>query len=240
MASAAATTNAPAEEYTFNNDPAIIDFTWQQLLDYNKAFLRGEKKTTFYHASPLVSDQVPSDLIKLHDLGVFTLDGQGAETTDTYQQRPYLTCLMPRDAAAKFYFNARKDPEVIFEMSLISVKRQVYLSKEIRDAWTIGPGYLSLTRGKDKPEMAEWEDYTTNPEPMAMLYAVEGKNFSNWDKWIKEDKLCYVFIADKEFGQEPKSMPARIVGYLTATGGRRRTRKHKSRKNRARNTRFRH
>jgi hypothetical protein len=237
MASAV-TTNTPAE-YTFNNDPAIIDFTWQQLLDYNKAFLRGEKKTTFYHASPLVSDQVPSDLIKLHDLGVFTLDGQGAETTDTYQQRAYLTCLMPRDVMVKFVINARKDPEVIVEVSLIRAKRQVHLSKELRDAWTTGPGYLSLTRGKEKPEMAEWEDYTTNPEPMVMLYAVEDKKFRNWSKWIKDDYLCYVFIADKEYGQEPKSMPARIVGYLTATGGRRRhTRKHKSR-NRVRNTRIR-
>lgn len=240
-----------AEEYNFNSDPAIKDFTWADLLEYNKAYLRGEKKATFYHAGPLLVDQVPEDLIRLHDLGVFTDNGQGTELEKGYnektgqhyviEQRAFLNCYMPLDIARKFIREARKDPEVIFEVSQISNGSQLYLSDEIEAAW-IDPGYLSLTREKgaalEETLAAEpWSDFTTQSEPMLGLYAMERQHFKKWYHWVCTG-LCYVFIVDKEYGQEPKSMAERVVGYLTAVGGggKRKTRskrKHsKSRKSR--------
>ena len=224
MASAA----APAREYNFNNDPAIINFTWEQLLEYNKAFLREEKKSTFYRDGPLFADQGPSDLIELHDLGVFTISGQGTHITEPfskdkivsgYQHRAYLVCFMPLDITRKFVSEAQKDPEIIFEVSYIKLKRQLYLSDEIRTAWTTEPYDVVLTRGKESPsiktlEEAEWFSYTVNEGPMEKIYVLEDKHFRHWGEWV-EDGLCYVFITDKEFGQEPKSMPARVVSYIT-------------------------
>jgi hypothetical protein len=59
----------------------VRDFTWPELLEYNISFLKGESQGTFYHHGPLLSDQVPEDLIALHKRDIFTEDGQGTQTT---------------------------------------------------------------------------------------------------------------------------------------------------------------
>lgn len=238
---AAAALSKSNEEYNLDNDPAIKDFTWSELLEYNKAFLRGEKKTTFYHASPLLPDQVPADLIRLHDLGVFTIDGQGTETQKGYnknskefyeiEQRAYIDGFMPLDVARKFIREARKDPEVMFEVSQISLGAQLYLSDEIEEAWSSPAGNVNLTREKGAPTEEElaavpWSEYTNSWGPMQMLSDMEAQKFKNWYKWVCMG-LCYFFIVDKEFGQEPKSMAERVVGYLTAAGGGRRTKRRR-------------
>jgi hypothetical protein len=231
-----ASTLAP-EKYSLDRDPAIKGFTWSDLLEYNKSFLRGEKKTTFYHAGPLFVDQVPVDLIKLHDLGVFTDNGQGTQLAKGYdevfyevEQRAYLNAYMPIQVARKFIREARKDPEVIFEVSQIRNGKQLYLSDEIRAAWA-DPGYVSLTRDKgaateEALAAKPWSDFTTQSEPMAGLYDMERKKFKNWYNWVC-DGLCYVFIVDKEYGQEPKSMAERLITYLMAAGGGGRTKRRK-------------
>ncbi len=227
------------DEYTFNNDPAIKDFTWDELLEYNIKFLKGEKKTTFYHASPLVADQVPEDLIELHKLGVFTIDGQGVEkrhkcyTPDkpddkphcyAYQQRAYLTGLMPISAAKKIIKEAKKDKDVYFELTVIIDRTILYLSKEIGNLWKVGHPII-MTRHKEVAGnihdliKATWKGLTANPEHMAMLYELEDQQFKHWDKWLAEDELCYFFIVDAKFGQEPKSMAKRVVEYLTKAPG---------------------
>jgi hypothetical protein len=232
-----------AREYNFDRDPAIKDFTWTDLLEYNKAYLRGDTKTTFYHAGPLLADQVPTDLIKLHDLGIFTDNGQGTEIDKSYneesneyyemEQRAYIGGYMPLAVARKFIREARKDPEVIFEVSHIRSGSQLYLSDEIRAAWA-DPGYVSVTRERgaasEEALAAEpWSDYTTNPEPMLMLYIMEKQGFKQWYNWVCKG-LCYFTIIDREFGQEPKSMAKRVVDYLTAAGGGSSRRKTRSRR----------
>jgi hypothetical protein len=254
-AAAAANNTAPEETYNFNSDPAIINFTWKELLEYNKAFLRGEKKATFYHAAPLLADQVPADLITLHDLEVFTIDGQGTELEEGYnektqehwqvEQRAYLDGFIPKLQAHKLILKAKEDPEVILEVSEILSGEQLYLSPEITEDWET-QGYVSLTRQKGAPTKEElpdleWEDYTKTREPMGGVYELENQHFKNWYKWVCGG-LCYFQIVDKEYGQERKSMPARMVEYLTAVaGGRRRrrrkpTRKHKKHHKKARKT----
>jgi hypothetical protein len=52
--------------------------TWQDLLEYNKAFLRGELQGTYYHGGPLLEDQIPLELLAVHEHGAFTIDGQGS------------------------------------------------------------------------------------------------------------------------------------------------------------------
>ena len=229
--------NIQEESYGFNKDPAIKNFTWGELLAYNIAFLKGEKKSSFYHAAPLLSDQVPSDLIQLHELGVFTIGGQGTQISEGYnkktglfwkeQQRAYLDGFIPRPLAQKLISEAKKDPEVVLEVSEILSGQQLYLSSELVRAWARPPHYFSLTRAKaakkkEDVDADSWEDETTNPGPMGFVPDLENVHFKNWYKWVC-DGLCYFSFIDKEYGQEPKSLPARMVKYLTeSAGGKRR------------------
>jgi hypothetical protein len=234
---AAAENNASSHiSYDFNRDPAIVGFTWKELLAYNISFLRGEKKATFYHAGPLWEDQIPTDLIRLHELGVLTVNGQGTGLEEGYnentglfwkeEQRAYLDGFIQRDQANKLIQKAKDDPEVILEVSEILTGKQIYLSPEIAQAWAHPPHTLSLTRSKvaakkEDVNASEWENETTNPSPMGGVYELERIKFKNWYRWVCGG-LCYFSITDKEYGQEPKSLPERMIAYLTAAGGKRR------------------
>lgn len=222
--------NTENRVYGFDNNRAILSIKWDQLLAYNISFLKGKRKSTFYRGTPLPLDKVSADLIKLNEMGVFTVDVQGTELDTGYnketgehyeiEQRAYLCGYMPVLHAQNFILNASKDPEVIFEVSEILSGQQLYLSREIEQAWSAA-SYVSMTREKAaaiKEELSAlpWEDFATWHFPMGGVYIMKDKNFKNWDNWVRS-RLCYFFIVDKEYGQEPKSMPERLVKYLTAS-----------------------
>ncbi len=234
----------------------VRDFTWPELLEYNISFLKGEKQGTFYHGGPLLSDQVPEDLIALQNLGIFTDNGQGTQTErgltpqgNPYleEQRAYLDAYLPLSIAAQVLHGARRDPEVVFEITLIRTGKQIYVSDELVTSWARDRKGFSLTKDKEAASDEELKDepwrYFTNmigPGVDGFKYSMmNAKTFTQWNEWV-EDGLCFLFIADKEYGQEPKSMPARILGYLAKTGGTRRTKKvkHKSRNRKMRRTRY--
>lgn len=86
--------------------------TYREVLDLNRAFIRGELKTTVYHGGPLCDETTPliPNLLSLHDYGILTHAGQphqddGPFFTDykppalqwsQWRQRPYLDFLVPR------------------------------------------------------------------------------------------------------------------------------------------------
>lgn len=204
----------------------VRDYTWPELLEYNICFLKGEIQGTFYHAGPLISDQVPDDLIAITKRGMFTTDGQGAQITkglayDTHLpylniQRAYLDAYLPLSIAEQILRGASRDPEVVFELTLIRTGQQMYVSEELASLWENGNSF-SLTKSKITAPEGKWKYYTNVPSKAVdgAMYVMIEEEFTRWNEWV-EDGLCYLIIADKEYGQEPKSLPVRILGYLDA------------------------
>jgi hypothetical protein len=213
----------------------VRNFTWPELLQYNISFLKGEKEGTFYHLAPLLPDQVPEDLIAIQKRGIFTCDGQGAGTETGIREhdslpyiekrKAYLQAYLPLSLAAQVLRGARRDNEVVFELTLLRTGEQIYVSNELDTLWKEGKSF-SLTKDKLTDKENPW-DYPTNISgPMGSFDAVMNEStFARWDEWV-QDGLCVLIIADKEYDQEPKSMSLRILGYLDAKtdyslGGRR-------------------
>ena len=239
---------AAAEVHESNIDPRIKTFTWDELIHYNIAYLKGEKRSTFYHSKSLLDDQVPEELINLHKMGIFTLDGQGNDdvsyldnnTYYMYQQRAYLDGILPLALVEPLLKGARRDVNVVFEISHIKTKTQLYLSQGLKNKWDNNLSFIETrfrTGASEEDAMkAEWHEQTGTPEPMAMLYLLENNGFINWNTWV-EDGLCYFSIIEKDFGKSDISMPARILKYFEdhainykMEGGKRRgryTRKHR-------------
>jgi hypothetical protein len=193
------------------------------LLEYNIRFLKGETRGTWYHGGPLITDQAPDDLIAVAKQGIFTTEGQGAEvreglTYDTrlpylHEQRAYLDAYLPLSIAEQILRGASRDPEVVFELTLIWTGQQMYVSEELASLWENGDSF-SLT--KSKVEGKPWNYYTNATKGVdGAMYVMTGAEFTRWNQWVK-DGLCYLMIADKEYRQEPKSLPKRILGYLDA------------------------
>ena len=209
----------------------VRNFTWSELLDYNIEFLKGERQGTFYHAAPLYSDQVPEDLIAITKRGMFTTDGQGTELDSTTKQKAYLYAYIPLSLAEQVIRGVRLDDDVVCEIRLIRRKQTIYVSDELATLHK-NRDKFSLTQDREE-ESESWRQYTNywgNTETLSDDFLME--QLTRWDEWV-HDGLCFLFIADKEYGQAPKSMPGRILGYLDAKSGgtrRRRKQKKKSRK----------
>ena len=148
-----------------------------------------------------------------------------------------MNAYLPLSIAALVLCGARRDPEVVFEITLIRTGKQIYVSNELVTSWADKNGF-SLTKGKQAASEAElngapwiYETNMSSPSVDNFKYTMMDENtFTQWNEWV-EDGLCNLFIADKEYGQEPKSMPARILGYLDAkTGGTRRSKKSRKHK----------
>ncbi len=215
---------------------SFTEFTWSELLEYNKSFLRGDINATFYHGAPLCNDQLPEELIKLHDLGVFTHDGQGPkshmawnrETKESVllQKRAYLSGFMPIELAQKFVCLAKEDPNVVIQVHKISDNRLLYESPEITAALA-NPGYDVVTRHKIAKTMSEldekeWSDVSAHYDWTISVNIMKETKFKHWDAWVEEG-LCSFDIIDKDYMElwadlvnVPTSMPKRVFGYLTS------------------------
>ncbi|GAB1736906.1 hypothetical protein NU219Hw_g8931t1 [Hortaea werneckii] len=115
-----------AEEQTCSDEEQeIVRLEWksaesfQELLDFNRKFLRGESKRSCYHRGPIFNETVAlvPGLLRLHDYGMLTVESQPSEdTAPTWencpcchfegwfqnQQRPYLVFVLPyRDKIPK-------------------------------------------------------------------------------------------------------------------------------------------
>jgi hypothetical protein len=213
---------------------SITEFSWPELLEYNKSFLRGELNATFYHGAPLWDDQVPDELIKLHDLGAFTHDGQGPQSIICWnrerkesvflQQRAYLSGFMPIDLAQKLVRQAKEDPEVVIEVYKISDNTPLHVSPEITAALA-NPGYDVVTRQKIAKTEAElyekeWDNVSAHYDWTISANIMKEQKFKYWDKWVSEG-LCSFHIAEKTYIElwadlvnAPSSMPERVLGYL--------------------------
>jgi hypothetical protein len=214
----------------------LTDVTWLELLEYNKSFLRGEINATFYHGAPLWHDQVPEELIKLHDLGVFTLDGQGPISSICWnrerkesvflQQRAYLSGFMPIELVQKFVCHAKEDPKVVIQVHKISDNKLLYESPEITAALT-NPGYDVVTRQKIAKTHAEldektWDNVSAYYDWTISVNLMKEQKFKHWAKWVNEG-LCSFEIIEKDYmelyahlANVLTSMPERMLGYLTA------------------------
>jgi len=66
----------------------------------NIEFIKGNMSESFYHYGELAPDSIPliENLVKLHNHGVFTVNGQGPLDKETnklhIQQKPYLDCFI--------------------------------------------------------------------------------------------------------------------------------------------------
>ncbi|RMZ10496.1 hypothetical protein D0862_03238 [Hortaea werneckii] len=86
--------------------------SFQELLDFNRKFLRGESKRSCYHRGPIFNETIAlvPGLLRLHDYGMLTMESQpGTAPTPTriecpccsderwvqIQQRPYLMLILP-------------------------------------------------------------------------------------------------------------------------------------------------
>lgn len=105
----------PPSKITWPDNEAWYEAsTYREVLNLNKAFIRGERKTTVYHYGPLNEETTPliSNILRLHEYGFLTHGGQPyqndgpcpsddyvfAETEDAcmeWRQRPYLDFLVP-------------------------------------------------------------------------------------------------------------------------------------------------
>jgi hypothetical protein len=74
--------------------PPLYDLVenFQDLLTINKEFLKGKLGATHYMADSLFEEHKSSanNLIKLHDLGIYSFEGQNGFCDESEKQRPYL------------------------------------------------------------------------------------------------------------------------------------------------------
>ncbi|KAI6831416.1 hypothetical protein KC340_g11711 [Hortaea werneckii] len=108
-----------AEEQTCSDEEqeaVILEWksaeSFQELLDLNRKFLRGESKRSCYHRGPIFNETIAlvPGLLRLHDYGMLTMESQpGTAPTPTtvtcpccsderwveIQQRPYLMFILP-------------------------------------------------------------------------------------------------------------------------------------------------
>jgi hypothetical protein len=64
------------------------NITWQDVLHYNQEYLKGNIPAAFYHDEPIYKNDASIEkLIKLHDKGIFTFDGQSKECGEVINGR---------------------------------------------------------------------------------------------------------------------------------------------------------
>ena len=144
---------------------------WQSLLTLNREFIRGESYCTPYHAAPLHIDSkaLANKLLRLHDYGFLTCNGQGFEDANTYvaevgkwvwtQQRPYLCFIAPRGSTNdKFCETLLRHPAVYCS---IFNSHMGTLSSNLMRRWTVSRAKV----GRSEAEAAnnpEWLDETSS------------------------------------------------------------------------------
>jgi hypothetical protein len=219
------------EEYPFDDYENVKNFTWDELINYNLSYVKGIRKYTFYCCGPYDEEEDVENIAELIKTGIFVMDGQTGGTSEyvqpngekrRYNDKAFLHAYVPLEQAKKIVEKAKHDPEVVLDMSMISTKEPLYSSPEIETALE-KDGYLSLTRYKfiDRyPNMVNLSKknpfvYThcTYSKRQGGFYEMKDVGFTHLNTWIQAG-LCYMFIAEKEFCKNEKSLAGRIVEYL--------------------------
>jgi hypothetical protein len=136
-----------------------------------------------------------------------------------FHHKSFLEACVPIEKAKRIIEKAKKDPEIVFDMSLISMKINLYRSPKIEENWK-RKGYFSLTRYKPMAKITDFskknkfiDDFCTYSVHLGAIESMEDVEFTQWDKWLEEG-LCCLFIAEKDFCQEMKSLPQRVLDYI--------------------------
>lgn len=169
--------------------------TWDDAIELNRAFIRGETRATLYHAGPLAADSVllQDDLLRMHDYGLLTDNGQGPvddefhNARDCYQyhkqQRPYCDFLVQQqEGLDEFLTRLMRHPELV--CSFLDHRTGNVCSNQVANG-----GRHCVTRIKIGERfimhMFEWTPTTHQPPPYSRER--EGLNFGNV---LTTDRLC--------------------------------------------------
>lgn len=208
------------------SDLDCTNFTWDQLLEYNISYYKGDLKESFYNVGPV--EETPEGIIELHKAGIFVpticdavkQKREFSEFRSMYVDhygRSYMDAFVPLALAKKIMEKAKQDKDVIFELCSISSEKTLYVSDEIKQAVESNRS-IHLTRFRDAYSEEELEDLPFKPSEtyrnlidcMDPLYLVDFKHRKSWI----DSGLCGLFICDKEFHQTSKSMAKRVLEYL--------------------------
>jgi len=120
-----------------------------QLLYLNKLFIKGLLPATPYHLGPLHDDSVPlvQKLLRIHDYGLFTTDGQGAlhktghnaKSSEFYeiQQKPYISFYVTYNTpeAVTLLRTLMSNPALVCVIG--SVKERTYYSNTLQRRYNV-------------------------------------------------------------------------------------------------------
>jgi hypothetical protein len=179
--------------------------SFQDLIDLNIRFIKGEIPGTPYHYAALKPDsqQQMESLIRLNQLGFFTMDGQGPISSPKGQQKVYISGFMKANLAKPFIKFIKKYPKVQY---LISFKSQD-IKTNIRN-WkeNFENGFINgLTRKRTRSQ--EWDISTHTTFKNVYYDELHGfEDFGHILYLFDEEEYIYIHIQLKSFCKKQETV----------------------------------
>lgn len=169
--------------------------SFQDLIDLNVCFLRGELSWTPYHDGPIFEETLPllQNLIRINEAGFLSVEGQPGTLTPTIEQKSYIVGLVPRNIAQRLKIYLLTKP-VYFEM--------YSMNPYVKIADTYPTREYVLTQYRESIDESFSADTVRTPRESAEeLEAQAGFFLFPHIVQLLETDCIHVGIACKEFGQ---------------------------------------
>jgi hypothetical protein len=179
--------------------------TFQDLINLNIQFIKGEIPGTPYHYGALSMDsqEQKDSLIRLNELGFFTMEGQGPMPEAKHQQKVYVSGFMNASLARPFIKFIKKYPKVQY---LISFKSQD-IKTNIRN-WkeNFENGFINGLTRKRLPDN-EWDIITQTTFKNVYYDELHGfEKFGNIMYLFDQNEYIYIQIQLKSFCKKIESV----------------------------------
>jgi hypothetical protein len=172
--------------------------TFQDLIDLNIRFIKGELPGTPYHYAALSMDSQESKelLIKINELGFLSMDSQGPKPEEKHQQKTYISGFMKASLSKPFIKFIKKYPKVLYFISFKSqdIKTNIRNWKEDYDNGFISP----LTRKRTID--SDWNNISMTPFKNVYYDELNGfEKFGNIMYIFDQEDYVYINLQMKSF-----------------------------------------